>query len=67
MNRIHLFQRSSVLKAPWIPMFAVLLSLVLTYGGMARSLFAGTAVGVITVGSTKDWGYNEAQAVAGQR
>lgn len=66
MNRIHPHNRSPVPGAPWITMFAVLLGLMLSFGGVAHTLFADTAVGVITVGSTKDWGYNEAQAVAGK-
>lgn len=44
----------------------VALAALLLLTGAARPLWADTTVGVITVGSTKDWGYNEAQAVAGK-
>ncbi len=44
----------------------VALAALLLLAGAARPLWAAFTVGVITVGSTKDWGYNEAQAVAGK-
>lgn len=48
------------------PMLVLAFAAVLMLGGAAGTAWAATAVGVITVGSTKDWGYNEAQAVAGE-
>lgn len=65
MKTINNHSATPVAMRLW-PLLALALAALLVLGGISGRALADTTVGVITVGSTKDWGYNEAQAVAGK-